>query len=74
MDQVTTIGLDVAKSVFQVHGIAADGTVVFRRQLRRAQVLPFFEKQASCLNKARRVARSAWGTSPRRATAICDPC
>jgi transposase len=45
MEQVTTIGLDIAKSVFQVHGIAADGTVVFRRQLRRAQVLPFFEKR-----------------------------
>lgn len=49
MDQVTTIGLDIAKSVFQVHGIAADGRVVVRRRLRRAQVLAFFEKQASCL-------------------------
>ncbi len=49
MEQVTTIGLDIAKSVFQVHGIAADGTVVVRRQLRRGQVLPFFEKQAPCL-------------------------
>jgi transposase len=49
MDQVTTIGLDIAKSVFQVHGIAADGAVVVRRQLRRAQVLPFFEKQAPCV-------------------------
>jgi transposase len=49
MDQVTTIGLDIAKSVFQVHGIAADGAVVVRRQLRRAQVLPFFKKQPPCL-------------------------
>ncbi len=49
MEQVTTIGLDIAKNVFQVHGIGADGTVVVRRQLRRAQVLPFFEKQAPCL-------------------------
>jgi transposase len=49
MDQVSTIGLDIAKSVFQAHGIAADGTVIVRRQLRRAQVLPFFEKQACCL-------------------------
>ena len=38
MEQVTTIGLDIAKSVFQVHGIAADGGVVVRRQLRRSQV------------------------------------
>ena len=49
MEQVTTIGLDIAKSVFQVHGIGADGSVVIRRQLRRAQVLPFFERQAPCL-------------------------
>ena len=49
MEQITTIGLDIAKNVFQVHGIAADGAVVVRRQLRRTQVLPFFEKQASCL-------------------------
>ena len=49
MEQITTIGLDIAKNVFQVHGISMDGTVVVRRQLRRAQVLPFFKKQASCL-------------------------
>ncbi|MEM7042426.1 MAG: IS110 family transposase [Pseudomonadota bacterium] len=49
MDQITTIGLDIAKSVFQVHGIGADGSVVVRRQLRRSQVLPFFAKQARCL-------------------------
>jgi transposase len=40
--QVTTIGVDLAKSVFQVHGVDAAGTVVLRRKLRRAQVLPFF--------------------------------
>lgn len=49
MVEITTIGLDIAKSVFQVHGITADDTVVVRRQLRRAQVLPFFEKLPSCL-------------------------
>jgi len=49
MEQITTIGLDIAKSVFQVHGIDADDGVVVRRQLRRAQVLPFFKKQQSCL-------------------------
>ena len=46
MSEVTTIGLDLAKNVFQVHGIDALGRVVVRRQLRRRQVLPFFERQA----------------------------
>ncbi len=45
MTDVTTIGVDLAKNVFQVHGVDAEGGVVFRRQLRRGQTLPFFEKQ-----------------------------
>ena len=49
MNEVTTIGIDLAKSVFQVHGIDAAGKTVIRKQLRRRQVLPFFRKQASCL-------------------------
>ena len=49
MEQITTFGLDIAKSVFQVHGISADGAVVVRRQLRRRQVLPFFKKHPPCL-------------------------
>ena len=44
MQEITTIGLDIAKSVFQVHGIDASGAVIVRRQLRRSQVLPFFRK------------------------------
>jgi transposase len=47
--EVTTIGLDIAKSVFQVHGVDASGETVVRRQLRRGQVLRFFEKQPGCL-------------------------
>ncbi len=47
--QVTTVGLDLAKDVFQVHGVTADGTVVFNRSVRRAQLLPFFEKLPPCL-------------------------
>ena len=43
MNEVITIGVDLAKSVFQVHGVDREGGVVFRRQLRRAQVLPFFK-------------------------------
>jgi transposase len=44
MQTVTTIGLDIAKSVFQVHGIDAGGQVVIRRQLKRRYVLAFFQK------------------------------
>ena len=44
MQAVTTIGLDIAKSGFQVHGVDANGLVVVRRQLKRRYVLAFFEK------------------------------
>jgi transposase len=46
---VTTIGLDIAKNVFQVHGIDAAEKVVVRKQLRRSQVMAFFEALAPCL-------------------------
>jgi transposase len=49
MQTVTTIGLDIAKSVFQVHGVDATGQVVIRRQLRRRHVLAFFQKLPPCL-------------------------
>ncbi len=49
MPVVTTIGLDIAKSVFQVHGIDAEGNVILRRQLKRRYVLTFFQKQPRCL-------------------------
>jgi transposase len=49
MPAVTTIGLDIAKSVFQVHGVDAQGNVAIRRQLKRRQVLPFFKKLSPCL-------------------------
>ncbi|MFC6640300.1 IS110 family transposase [Sulfitobacter sp. JBTF-M27] len=45
----TTVGLDLAKNVFQVHGITESGEVAFNRALRRAQVLAFFERLDSCL-------------------------
>jgi len=44
MQAVTTIGLDIAKSVFQVHGIDAEGNVIVRRQLKRRHILTFFQK------------------------------
>ena len=49
MAEITTIGLDIAKSVFQVHGIDAAGQVVVRRQLRRSHVLKFFAGLAPCI-------------------------
>jgi hypothetical protein len=49
MQAVTTIGLDIAKPVFQVHGVDCNGQVVIRRQLKRRYVLAFFEKLAPCL-------------------------
>jgi transposase len=49
MQTVTTIGLDIAKSVFQVHGVDAAGQVLIRRQLKRRTVLAFFEKLPPCL-------------------------
>ena len=56
--QITTIGLDLAKSVFQVHGIDATGQAVVRKSLRRSQMLPFFAKLPPCL-----VGIEACGTS-----------
>ena len=55
MSEVITIGIDLAKNIFQVHGIDVKGDVNFSRQLRRSQVLPFFKKQQPCL-----VGMEAW--------------
>ena len=49
MQTIATIGLDIAKSVFQVHGVDAAGQMVVRRQLKRRQVLAFFAKLPPCL-------------------------
>ena len=70
MQTITTIGLDIAKSVFQVHGIDAGGQVVIRRQLKRRHVLTFFEKLPPFLLGIE--ACASWhlpGTRSRRATA-----
>ena len=48
MGQVVVVGLDIAKSVFQVHGVDADEEVVVRRRLRRSRVLPFFATLEPC--------------------------
>ena len=49
MQAVTPIGLDIAKSVFQVHGVDAEGKVLIRRKLKRRYVLAFFQKLPPCL-------------------------
>jgi hypothetical protein len=46
MGEVSTIGLDIAKSVFQVHGVDADGAVVIRKRISRAKMLEFFRGPA----------------------------
>jgi transposase len=48
MQTITAIGLDIAKSVFQVHGVDAAGQVVIRRQLKRRYVLAFFQNLSPC--------------------------
>ena len=60
MGQVSTIGLDIAKRVFQVHGVDPAGVVVFRRQLRRTE---------AWRPAPRRIAGA--GRSPRRVTRAC---
>ncbi len=49
MKEVSIIGLDLAKNVFQAHGAGKDGSVVFRRKLSRAQLLKFLGEQPSCV-------------------------
>lgn len=49
MERIATVGLDIAKSVFQVHGVDATGEVVVRKRLSRARVIPFFAKLPRCL-------------------------
>ena len=49
MNQISIVGLDIAKKVFQVHGVDAAGVVKVRRSLRRSQVLAWFAKLAPCL-------------------------
>ncbi len=49
MPELATVGIDLAKSVFQIHGVDENCAVLVRRQLRRGQLLTFFEKQPRCL-------------------------
>jgi transposase len=49
MGEVSTIGLDIAKSVFQIHGVDAGGAVVIRKRVTRAKLLEFFASLPGCL-------------------------
>ena len=61
MQTDTTIGLDIAKAVFQVHGVDAAGQVVIRRQLKRRYVVAFFQKLPPCLMASRLAPRLTIG-------------
>ena len=63
--QITTIGLDIAKNVFQVHGIDAAEKVVVRKQLRRGQMLAFFKTLPPCLVGMEVIAAVVRRASPR---------
>jgi|ERR1700676_2604270 transposase len=71
MGEVSTIGLDIAKSVFQIHGVDVDGAVVIRKQVSRVKVLQFFAALPPCLVgiEACPTARASvrLGPDPRRA-------
>ncbi len=81
MGEVSTIGLDIAKSVFQVHGVDVDGAVVIRKRVSRAKVLEFFAALPPCLvgieacPSAHHWSRRASGARPHGeadATELCE--
>ena len=65
MAEVSTIGLDIAKHVFQAHGADASGRVVFRKKIARGKLVEFFASQLRCVvrPKAVRTTRSSWTPS-----------
>jgi len=72
MQTVSTIGLDIAKSVFQVHGVDAAGVMVIRRQLKRRYVLAFFEKRRRAWSASRLALRRTIGRASYKPSAT--PC
>ena len=63
MGEVITIGLDIAKSVFQVHGVDEAGAVTLRKRIGRAKMLEFFGKLTPCLSASKRVLRRITGAA-----------
>jgi len=49
MNKISVVGLDLAKNVFQIHGVDTDGEVVVRKQLKRSQLRKFFARLEPCL-------------------------
>ena len=80
MSELATVGIDLAKSVFQIHGVDENGRVLVRRQLRRSQLLAFFEKRPRCLIGMEACAGShdwgrklkRWGTTSADAALLCE--
>ena len=70
--QITTVGLDLAKNVFQVHGVNEHGKIVMRKQLRRDQVAAFFANLPPCLIGWKRAAAHITGRASCRLWAT--PC
>ena len=70
MQAVTTIGLDIAKSVFQVHGIDAEGNVLIRRKLKRRYLLTFFVSCSRAWLESRPVPRRIIGRASSKRSAI----
>ena len=68
--QISTVGIDLAKRVFQIHGVDQDGNVVLRKQLRRAQVLGFFAKLPPCLGAWRLVGHRTIGRARSQPSAM----
>ncbi len=73
MKEISTVGLDLAKNVFQVHGVDADGGVIVRRQLRRARMLAFFKKLPPCLVGMEACATSHYWAREIAALGHCRP-
>ena len=69
--KVTTIGLDLAKNVFQVHGADARGATLLRKQLRRSQMAEFFAKQSPCVVARPAAAPTTGGARWARAGTSC---
>ena len=61
MGEVSTIGLDIAKSVFQVHGVDVAGSVVIRKRVSRAKVLEYFGGLARCVIGIEAPSAHHWG-------------
>src|ERR1700733_12212112 len=71
MQTITTVGVDIAKSVFQVHGVDADGNIVIRRQVKRRYVLALFQKLPPCLVGIEACASSHYWSRELQALGAC---